>query len=173
MRIELDTRKVAKMLSDMRDRARNMRPIFRVIGRKAVRSIQQNFDAEGRPEEWEPLKQSSLESKAKNLGGGGHSIKKKSGEYNAYFKRFSEGNKILTGKHAVLRNSVTTDVQSHHVDVGPGILPYARIHQKGFDGKRKDGVEMHMPSRPYCILQDDESEEYAKMMSEYITKGKL
>lgn len=171
MRVEFDSKKVIRMLEEMRERARNLRPIFRVIGRNAVRSVQQNFDVEGRPEGWEPLKQSSLESKAKNLGGGGHRIKKKSGEYNVYFKRIAKGNKILTDK-STLRNSVTTDVQSHHVDIGPGILPYARIHQKGFDGKRKDGVEMHMPARPYCILQEDEPEKYAKMMSEYITRGR-
>jgi phage gpG-like protein len=173
MRIELqvEAKKLREMLGDMRYRSRHLRPVLSVCGRGAIRSIQKNFDEEGRPEAWEPLKLESLESLAKNIGSGGHKIKNRQGFYTKHAAKIIGGHKILTDK-GTLRNSVTMAVDSDAVFVGPGILPYARIHQKGFSGKNKAGVEMDMPARPYCMLQEDDAEKCAEAISGWIVEGR-
>jgi phage virion morphogenesis protein len=89
------------------DRVKHQEPMWNDIGFELLKSVEANFDAEGRPawEDWDP----------------------------AYGEMKEAGDKILTAS-GQLRRSMTHDPDSSGVTIGSD-LEYAAIHQ--FGGKTK------------------------------------
>ena len=105
--VEIDDKKVSRLLKDLERRVKNRRPVMREIGEIMMLSIQRNFEDEGRPKKWAGLSP-------------------------AYKKaRYEKGydGKILqeTGK---LLQSINPKATNDSVTVGTAI-EYAVFHQDG------------------------------------------
>jgi len=110
----------------------DMRPAWMQVGEHMLRSIDKNFNAEGRPDRWKrPLAASTL-------------------------KRKKPGKKIL-GASGRLRRSITraTAVRARGdgVVVGTNVV-YAAIHQ--FGGQAGRGRKVTLPARPYLMVHDED-----------------
>lgn len=95
-------------------RVRNARPVLRAIGQIGVDSVQENFDAQGRPVKWKKRKSPPRRSTGK-------------------------GYKILT-LSGRLRNSVRYRVEGREVRVGTNVI-YASVHNRGYSGTQQ--VQAH------------------------------
>ncbi len=175
-------------------RAEDPTPVLKAIGDLMIRSTEQNFRAEGRPDRWQEVKKATRRRKT---------ARGKS--------------KILTWSGNLAR-SVVAQVQGKTVAIGSN-WPYARIHQEGgiiprsaksgtvrlrtdakgrllrqgtegrnshlavfAAGHHKRAVErafthgaygIPMPARPYLLFQPGEAENYAEMVTTFILTGRI
>lgn len=104
--IRLQARDLQLAIREGRSRAANLQPAFEVIGNDLVRSVQRNFDEEGRPK-WTSLARSTIAQRA----------------------RIGKSGKILT-RTGRLRNSVRYQAQKTGVRWGTNTR-YAGVHQFG------------------------------------------
>lgn len=79
-------------------------------------------------------------------------------------RALAENGKTLVDK-ARLQNSITAAVTADAVFWGSN-LTYARIHQKG--GKAGRGHKVTLPARPYLGINDDDKEEIAAIVADFI-----
>ena len=164
MKVSIDAERLKKRLNGMSARAKNTSPALRVVGRLGVRSIQRTFAAEGRPQKWPPSADAYVLSKVKGN------------------RKKAKKNKLLVDTGELI-NSIGSEVGRHYVDIGPGLLPYAKAHHYGCTKKvsvtktSSRGkpfsyeMKMNIPARPYVILQDKDKEEIEKILGRYILEG--
>jgi len=113
------------------------------FGVHMLRSVKQNFLAEGRPEKWTPLSAATMAGRI----------------------RRKRGMKILTVS-AMLQNSIAFNVGRNKVSIGTNLI-YGRIQQKG--GMAGRGRKVKIPARPYLLFQDSDIDIGKKMLLDYIT----
>ena len=137
----------------------DLSPVMDSISKLMKRSIQLNFERGGRPQPWLPLK--------------------------------SGGETPLTASGRLYR-SINARSGNNWAEVGAGAsLPYALIHHRGgviqhpgstkrqafrIDGKlivtygtKKHPI--HIPARPYMVLQREDLAKIAKMIGSFIVRG--
>lgn len=123
----------------------NLTPGMRLVGQFVAESIDDTFQAEGRPEPWAPLAASTVAHK-------------------------SAGKKILEGATRRLRGGIhVEDVGHNTVTVAPDELPYARIHHLG----SRPGSRQNIPARPYLLLQSGDAGEIADILADFIVRSSL
>ncbi|MCL2297959.1 MAG: phage virion morphogenesis protein [Proteobacteria bacterium] len=88
-----------------------------------------NFDAQGRPDTWTPLAESTLKRRPDRRGG-----------------------KILQDKQGGLLSSITADFGADYAEVRTNKV-YGRIHQ--FGGKAGRNHAATIPARPYFVVTDE------------------
>jgi phage gpG-like protein len=183
-------------LQTWQERLADPTPVLRAIGDLMVASVDRNFEAEGRPEKWAPLKPATVRRKAK---AGKSRILLWSGKLAA---------SIASG----------VDVSNGKVTLG-STLPYARIHQQGgvIERKAKEGTlrlrtdargdllrqgasgrkknlavfatknhvraveraftsgayDIPMPARPYLVMQPGEQEAYGAIFWHFVLTGQI
>lgn len=137
-----------------------------------VSSILRNFEVGGRYRKagdwrggtrpWRPLSVLTLFG---SLGKkGGKFFKKRGGLKKRGEKRLA-GKKILIDQ-GHLMSSVNHQVRRDALVIGTN-LPYAAIHQ--FGGKAGRGKTVHIPARPYLVIQDEDLEQIRAIGNDYLT----
>ena len=106
---EVEAQGLSRALRKTMARCKDLRPAWELVGMDLLRSIDSNFDAEGRPSAWAPWTAAYAEKRAKKKPG-----------------------KILT-LDARLRRSITSEPDARGVTIGSNVV-YARAQQLG----RKD-----------------------------------
>jgi len=143
--VRVDDAGVRRLLKDLRDSGKNTRVPLQRIGEIHRRSIDKNFDVQGRPAKWKPLAQSTLVSRALGkvsryretmaFGRLSSSMSRRSAMRREFGRGMVQeflhpkGGRILivSGR---LRRSFGKRVWDTGVVVGSP-LPYAAIHQTG------------------------------------------
>ena len=107
----------------------NKAPLATAIGEAAVGIVQDNFEAEGRPEKWAPLSDSWLKEKTA-LG------------------KAPAGILRLYGH---LESSIEYEISNNEINVGTNV-EYASLHQFGGISKQENEI----PARPFLVIPDSE-----------------
>ena len=157
---------VAQRLVLFSSRLRHWTVPLKVFGRVLVRSVTENFEAEGRPKAWKPLAESTLFGRL----GGGSLIGKKGRELTRAQKRLSNV-KILQDT-GLLKNSARAEVTGNTLRVGPSgpAAIYAAIHQ--FGGKAGRGRKVTIPARPFLVVQPEDETELLDLIRRQIEREK-
>lgn len=118
---------------------------LKILEVEGLKSIRQNFQAEGRPTRWEPRK----------LG-------------TAYAAKMS-GHKILRGMTNRLFSMTTAkaDFEGSKVEIGNNII-YGRIHQEG--GMAGRNLAAKIPARPYLIIPPEDFPRIIKQVERAVKK---
>ncbi len=103
--------------------------ILENIGIYMEASVVQNFEEQGRPEEWQENAPATLEKKKGNL---------------------------ILHESGLLKLGITFEVSENEVIIGPSgpALPYSAIHQ--FGGQAGRNRKVTIPARPYLIFQEQD-----------------
>jgi phage virion morphogenesis protein len=151
---------VLAKLKGMQDRGGNLKPAMQSFGGYMLRSIQANFDAEGRPEHWQPLSMGTLLA----FAGSRKSFKTKAGRMSGHGARAMMGRLILTNTGR-LRRSITAEPGANSLAVGTNVV-YAAIHQ--FGGMAGRGRKVRIPARPYLVFQETDVAWAVKIIGDYV-----
>lgn len=136
----VDDHEFRELLSGLRRRISSLAPAMRMVGQALLESIDDTFAAEGRPVKWQPLAERTKKGK-------------------------SAEKKILEGDTGRLREGIDIhEVGSDYVDIGPDVLPYARIHQLG----SIPANPVQIPARPYLVVQERDNSRIRDIITDYI-----
>jgi phage gpG-like protein len=138
-------------LRGLTERATDMTPAMKITGEIVVKSVRENFLAQGRPSTWKPL------SQATKFGviGGSRGLKK-SGALKISSRRKLVDKKILIGfgmQGGLMGSIHYTDVTPNSVKIGTEKI-YGAIHQ--FGGMAGRNKKVRIPEREYILLQDED-----------------
>jgi phage virion morphogenesis protein len=139
----MDARGVTKALRKAIGRCQDMRPAWEVIGMDLLRSVDKNFDAEGRPSAWAPWSPAYGKWRAENKPG-----------------------KILT-RDARLRRSITSDPDGKGITLGTNVV-YAAAQQFGMRRGAKRRGKVTLPARPFLVVQDSDWPKVVKTIGDHI-----
>lgn len=122
-------------LAGFRTRATDLQPVFDEFGDYMLRSIQRNFQAEGRPQRWKPLAQSTLDQRIRQ-GYGRGPILQRTGHLKRGFR--------TNTSHTYLRIVNST--------------PYFKFHQQD----RRRGQKI--PRRLMVVLLDQDKAQFTQIL---------
>ncbi len=139
-----DDKKVRAAIKRVQKRAEGLKPWFMDAAEYMIGSVQRNFEAQGRPERWEPLKPVTIEQK----------------------KKAGQSPLILHGRvSAGLRHSVNTFASRDELRISPDKV-YGRIHQLG--GKAGRGLSVTIPARPFLMFQNEDESYLERSLRDYV-----
>jgi len=139
-------------LNKIIDNFTKIRKLYKAVGEYMLTSVEENFQAQGRPTRWKRLSIATLKSGYK-----GKKFKKRGGLTKA-FRDHVAGKKILIDSGR-LKNSITYKVkaikklQDTKIYIGTNMV-YAAIHQYG--GYAGRGRKVYIPARPYLLMQEQD-----------------
>ncbi|MFA6690747.1 MAG: phage virion morphogenesis protein [Saccharofermentanales bacterium] len=141
LNIIMQDKGVTALFRRLQQRLADTQPFMDDIGERVKGSVQRNFDEEGRPQKWVPLRFASkvawiLRKKT---------FWSKKGYMNKKGKEAWAGRKILNDT-ARLRRSISHRAFKNRVKVST-LVKYAMFHQ---EGTRK------MPARPFLLVQQED-----------------
>lgn len=163
LRVRFDADRLRRHLEQTERDVQNLRPIMQGAGERMIRSINRNFDEQGRPVKWDPLAASTLLGK---IGGRRRGFKKRARDFRvllgsgpgtdlrAKARRKLSGNKILIDTGRLLR-SIKYRATRRELIVGTNLV-YAAAHQYGIGGRSSIKTRRYMgaiPARPFVLLQ--------------------
>lgn len=172
-----DMQKLMKSLSSKVGLS-GLNTIMRAFGEQLVNSVQRNFDEEGRPEKWAPLKPATIRawlrkrktwiSKGKNpfsvgLVGGVRIPLTKSGTYALAGRPGQPGGRKILTDTGRLRNSVHFRMLGKHTLALRAGTVYAATHQYG-DPSR------NIPARPFLMVQDEDWAAFRRQVVEWLSE---
>jgi phage gpG-like protein len=179
-------------INEFISRVKKPAPMMREIGEHMVSSIKRNFEDQGRPTPWAPVKESSLMGLIMKSGGF-YKAKKKAGQLKPKAVKAKTLKKTLMDS-GVLRNSMTYnfDSETGSLKVGTNVI-YAAIqnfggktkpheirakHAKtlvwfGVDGSKHGAKSVHhpgstIPARPFMLIQDSDKMEIIDIVSRHL-----
>lgn len=135
VKLEIDNKEIKKMLTGIAEKVKKpKKSIFRPVGHIIKNYIDENFETEGENsgEKWQAW----------------------SDVYKAHRDYIGRGDGNILQLEGELREKITDKITNDSVIVGTN-QDYAAIHNFGFDGINKKGVEMNMPKRTYMEFTDD------------------
>lgn len=151
--------------------------VMRSFGQDLVNSVQRNFDEEGRPEKWKPLKPATIRAwlmKRKSwisrgrkpfstamIGGVGIPLTR-SGKAAYSGVEGQSGRKILTDTARLRRSIHSVLINKFTVAVRAG-TEYAATHQFGVPGR-------NAPARPFLLVQDEDWVNFREQVRLYLEK---
>jgi phage virion morphogenesis protein len=155
VKIMINNQALIQALRGAEKHCQHMGPARQQIGNDLVVAFQKNFDAEGRPEKWKPLKESTMVRKLRRFKG----TYTKKGKLSAKGKRIQKGSKILMDSSR-LRNSIVYQVLTNGVQIGTNVV-YAATHQFGRDA---------IPARPFLVIQEEDEIRMAQTIEDHTTR---
>jgi phage gpG-like protein len=189
--VKVQAQEVKDNLAAMIRRGGDLSPVLRSFGEYMYGSIQRNFDAEGRPEKWQPLKLGTLQGW---LASRKTFMSRATGDLTAKGKEALGGRKILTDK-GLLRGSVYAipGSMSLMMVAGGAAIPYAAIQQFGGKTapheivaknakalatnigffKRVQHPGSDIPARPYMVFQTEDLAHLEEMIAAFVVDGKM
>jgi phage gpG-like protein len=170
--VSTDDREVRKVLAGIRKRAKDPTPAMRIIGQILRVSIIRNFEAGGRPIPWKPSKK----AKGKTLIKSGRLMK--SIKAKAYPDHAELGTNVI---HAAIHHfggdirhparERILHFKQHKRGKHAGRTLFARESKATFGMKRKGrGYTIHMPARPYMMVQTEDWTEIKEALTDYLLK---
>jgi phage virion morphogenesis protein len=132
--IKIDNKDVETKLLNLAKRGENLRPLMQNIAGIFAYSTEENFKAEGRPDKWIDLAESTKKQRTKT------------GHYPGQILQVQ----------GLLASSISTYFDDESAVIGSN-SDYAAIHQLG--GNAGKSKKVQIPARPYLKLTDDDFEE--------------
>lgn len=132
--------RLAKRIAELAFDTRRVERPLHAIGVYMLGSVERNFQAQGRPTRWTPLKPSTLARRRKGPHQGGPQILMDTGGL----------------KHSI-KEQVTLSGNSS-VSIGSN-KKYARRQQMGYEGKTGKGAgrgHSPTPARPFLLIQEED-----------------
>ncbi|MDO4693055.1 MAG: phage virion morphogenesis protein [Eikenella sp.] len=178
--IQINTDAVQQALDDAADKLTHRAPLMRSVATRLHRAVDDNFNAQGRPE-WAGLKTGSWLSRAGALTKHGRVSQ-------ARYNKKVVGGKILqnTGR---LRNSITEQSDNDSAVVGTNVV-YAAIHNFGgqtaahviyprnkkalawatgmYPVKKVNHPGSKIPARPFMVLTPEDEADLVATVSDYL-----
>ena len=132
IKIDVDNKQINKMFEYIAKNVKDPKKILRRFGKKIKDDVEWSFENEQEflGDKWQDWSDAYYERVRKNIGG---NILQLEGD---------------------LRKSISRKIKDNSLIVGTN-KEYAAIHNFGFDGKNKKGVEMNMPQRTYLPFSDE------------------
>jgi len=159
LRLLLD--RIGQMEQDVRHADR----VLRVAGELVVTSVHKNFQQEGRPKKWTPLRPATIAARRRGKGRGGVKI-------------LQENIHLLGGIHK--------EVVAGGVKIATSPLPYARRQHFGYVGSMKMGWDRRAgrptksggpgrghaftPARPYLMIQPEDITDIGNVFRRHIAR---
>ena len=147
--------RLAKRIADLAFDTRRVERPLHAVGVYMLSSVQKNFDEQGRPQRWTPLKPSTLARRRKGKGSGGAKILTDTGRL-----KNSISHKLVAG------------ADGPGVSVGSNVK-YARRQQKGYPGKTGKGAgrgHSPTPPRPFLLIQTEDVPKIVKIVEGFLEK---
>jgi phage virion morphogenesis protein len=139
--ITIDSARLTAALKRLAAAGRDLSPAMRMAAGIMADSVEENFEAEGRPK-WQSLAASTLRQRAKEGSTG----------------------KILQ-RRGDLARSITRHCDATSATVGTNSV-YAAIHQ--FGGQAGRGRKVTIPARPFLTLGDDDEEDIVQSFARFL-----
>lgn len=153
MKLDVNTRGVVSRLAKYINRTEDLRPALKLAGLYMMKSIDENFRAEGRPAKWKKLARSTIEARREGPGRGRPMVLQDTGVLRASVT--APGGK---GKGAGLGIWKLSKAQ---LIIGTRV-EYAAKHQEG------KGVD----ARPFLLFQREDTKAIQAIFLNYVMKGK-
>jgi len=150
-KISMDTHGVMARLMKMLNKTGNLRPALKLAGVHMYKSINENFQAQGRPTGWRPLKEKTIKRRRKGKGVGTAQILLDTGVLRASVTS-------PTPKKAKAKSIYR--LSNDRLEIGTN-LTYAMVHQKG-------STKKNIPARPYMLFQTEDSKKIQKIFKNYV-----
>lgn len=170
--IRVDDKGVIALLGQLQKRTSDMTPVMRGIGELIKTSVKRNFEVGGRYAEegswrggsrtWLPLSLATL------FAGKKSKYVTKTGKYKKGVEEKFKGRHTLI-KTGRLMKSINYQASKDRVRVGSNVV-YAAIHQFGGQAGRRRKV--HIPARPYLVIQDADLQRIQNNLEKYFVEGK-
>ena len=141
--IKLNNKEIEKHLLELAKKAENLRPVMKNIAGILAYSTEENFKAEGRPDKWVNLAESTKKERQKKGHWPGQILQ-------------------VTGQ---LASSVNTYYDNDCAIIGSN-LDYAAIHQLGGNAGKNHSAEI--PARPYILLQQEDEKNIIDEITNYL-----
>ncbi len=141
--IKLNNKEIEKHLLELAKKAENLRPVMKNIAGILAYSTEENFKAEGRPDKWVDLAESTKKERQKKGHWPGQILQ-------------------VTGQ---LASSVNTYYDNDCAIIGSN-LDYAAIHQLGGNAGKNHSAEI--PARPYSLLQQEDEKNIIDEITNYL-----
>ncbi len=135
-----ETERWLARLDNFKTSAKNLQPVFDEFGQYMLRSIDRNFQSEGRPDAWKPLAPSTVRQRIRLGFGGSHPILQRSGK---------------------LRGGFRTQTDKSFLRIVNNV-PYFKYHQQD------DGQGNKMPRRIMVILQQRDKAEFTRIVRKHL-----
>lgn len=137
-------RRVGKLENDVRDTDRPLK----AAGVYMLGSIERNFQAQGRPDKWTALNESTLARRRKGRGKGRSQI-------------------LIDTAH--LKNSTAMRLTGDGVEIGTNVI-YAPRQHFGYEGGEGRG-QAETPARPFLMFQDEDIDAIGNIFRRHIERG--
>jgi phage virion morphogenesis protein len=165
--IKVEDQKVKDLLKGMQDRGENLTPVMKLIGETVRRSVEKNFDEEGRPP-WR-LSRRALYTDDKTLTHTGRL--RKSITYAAFNDRVEIGTNVRYAAVHQFGYSGTVSVGQHTRKVKTrDIKEGKKTIAKGIGVVRSHQRKMNIPARPFLMVQDEDWQEIRDAILDYIAR---
>lgn len=155
VRINVIARRAEMRLWQLAREISDPRVPLEVFARHMERSIQRNFDEEGRPRKWRPLSPMTLMAWVSSR----RTWVSKTGRLTAQGRAALAGRKILTDTGR-LRRSITGRVWGNRLVIGTNV-EYAPYHQYGTS---------RIPARPFLLFQAEDLEFFRRLIARWLAR---
>ncbi len=145
-KIEVDTKEIEGLSRALVRKGLDMSKEMTAIAGIMLDAVEENFEKEGRPEEWTPLAEATVEQRRKKGYGPEHPILQRTGTLAASVQARSDKNEA----------TVSTN------------LRYAAIQHFGGEAGRNKKVVI--PPRPFLVLTSEEEDKIAEILKEALRK---
>lgn len=149
--IKIDQNELQEKLKNIIGRIGHAKPAMEIIAETVMTSIQQNFEAGGRPDNWPDLAASTKAARARRNKWPGKIL-------------------VMLGAGGGLMGSISYEAMNDKV-VFSANKEYAAIHQFGGQAGRRN-KRVTIPARPYMMVQDEDWQEISEAMDSFIMEGK-
>lgn len=178
IKVKIDDSPVKELFARLSARVQDMTPAMRNIGEIIRASIDRNFASEGRPEKWQKSKRAEHEGGLTLTDTG---ILRRSFTVSAYPDRAEVGTNV---KYAAIHQfggdiqhparERTIFMRQYKKGKYGGKTLFAKQSKASFGMKVMGGAyTIHMPARPFLMIQDEDWEKMERMLENYITEGNV
>ncbi len=184
---------IMNVIASMAARGVNTRPLMGTLGHIILASVTRNFEAEGRPNKWQPISKLTQDIYSGRLldrlmAKKGYQDLKREKTRSAWRKNFIAQHgvrKVLQGEGDLRKSVVIGKITNNGVEIGSS-LPYARIHQMGGEitPKTKQALlvplggdrflmlkKVTIPARPYLMLQKEDETVILRATKDYVAQA--
>jgi phage virion morphogenesis protein len=143
LNFEIDVSQALGAVEHLESKGKSIHQLTNVLGTVMLDDVMENFEQEGRPEKWVPLKASTLKERAKK-------------DYNG----------PILQRTGDLKRSITKNVtSSNEVQIGTN-KEYAAIQH--FGGQAGRNRSTTIPSRQFLILTQQDLDELVQVTIDYL-----
>jgi phage virion morphogenesis protein len=137
---------IRRRLGGMDRRLHNLKPALQTIGEIGLTSIQRNFEEEGRPRKWKPLRPATIRQREREGKWPGQILIRRGvggGLLGSIYYQAGRSRLVFTAKKI-----------------------YAAIHH--FGGEAGRGRKVTIPARPFMMLQTEDRKEIRETLMDFV-----